>query len=122
MLGTLTLTVVLGTLPVDGGTGPPTGNLDRDIIVGIIRRHSAEVWPCFAQALANKSPQHGGKVVVSWVIAPDGQVSEATVSEDSLGLAPLEACIAARVKAWRFPPPEGHGPVHVSFPFVYSQP
>ena len=68
--------------------GQVRGNLDREIIRRIIRRHINEVRFCYEQQLAAHR-ELAGRMVVQFNIAPSGQVLE-------LGHAELDAEQRAR--------------------------
>jgi TonB family protein len=101
-------------------TGMGSGNLDKDIIRRVIRYNQPAVKACYDDALASDSTQ-AGDLVVDFVIAPDGHVDGASVSEASGNLSSgLEKCVVGVVVGARFPAPEGGGTVHVSYPFAFA--
>lgn len=95
------------------------GGLDKDVIMRVIKRHQNEIKFCYEQEL-QKNPSLAGKVAVAWVIDPTGGVSEANVSESSIGNANVESCIVQRIRRWKFPEPAGGGIVNVTFPWQFK--
>lgn len=95
------------------------GGLDKDVIMKVIKRHQNEIKFCYEQEL-QKIPTLSGKVAVGWTIDPTGAVSEANVSESSIGNANVEGCILQRIRRWKFPEPQGGGIVNVTFPWIFK--
>ena len=95
------------------------GGLDKDVIMKVIKRHQNEIKFCY-EAELQKTPTLGGKVAVAWTIDPAGSVSEANVSESSIGNANVESCIVQRIRRWKFPEPSGGGVVNVTFPWIFK--
>jgi TonB family protein len=62
-----------------------------------------------------------GRVMVRFVVAPNGTVGAAIVQDSTLGDNDVEHCITDTVKTWTFPKPTGGGLVVVSYPFVLKQ-
>ncbi len=95
------------------------GGLDKDVIMKVIKRHQNEIKFCYEQEL-QKNPSLGGKVAVAWTIDPTGAVSDANVSESSIGNTNVESCISQRIRRWKFPEPTGGGVVNVTFPWIFK--
>ncbi len=95
------------------------GQLDRDIIARVIREHRREVRACYEQELQS-NPNLEGRLLVAFVIAPDGQVAGSSIRESSLNNSAVERCVERRLAQWRFPEPRGGGTVQVNYPFVFS--
>ncbi|MCB9531630.1 MAG: TonB family protein [Myxococcales bacterium] len=95
------------------------GQLDRELIARVIREHRREVRACY-EAELQSNPELQGLVKVAFVIAADGQVAGARISESTLGNDAVGQCIANRVRRWRFPEPRGGGTVNVNYPFVLT--
>jgi TonB family protein len=107
------------TTRVIPGKTTVVGGLDKDVIMKVIKRHQNEIKFCYEQEL-QKDPKLGGKVAVAWTIDPSGGVSEANVSESSIGNANVESCILQRIRRWKFPEPTGGGIVNVTFPWIFK--
>ncbi|MFY2557861.1 TonB family protein [Corallococcus terminator] len=95
------------------------GGLDKDVIAKVIRRHQNEIKYCYESEL-NKDPSLAGKVAVAFTIDPAGAVSDATVSESTLGNSKAEQCMISRIRRWKFPEPKGGGVVAVTYPWMFS--
>lgn len=95
------------------------GGLDKDVIMKVIKRHQNEIKFCYEQEL-QKDASLAGKVAVAWTIDPTGGVSEANVSESSIGNTNVESCITQRIRRWKFPEPAGGGVVNVTFPWIFK--
>jgi TonB family protein len=94
------------------------GSLDKDIVRRIVQRNRAQAQYCFERALLI-NPGLGGKVVVQFLIGPEGTTSNAKLVQ-GLG-SPVDECVVSRVRTWQFPKPEG-GPVAVTLPMLFQNP
>lgn len=92
------------------------GSLPRDVIQRIVRAHIGEVRACYNIGL-KADPQLEGRVAIEFLIAGDGRIASALVTESTLPDAAVPACIARAVADWIFPAPEGGGTVTVTYPF-----
>jgi TonB family protein len=101
------------------GAATVRGQLDKEIIRRIIRRHINEVKYCYDQALV-KQPGLGGRIVVQFTIAASGVVIASTLQSSTVGSAAVENCAVLAVRRWEFPKPIGGGLVIVSYPFVLT--
>jgi TonB family protein len=95
------------------------GGLDKDVIAKVIRRHQGEIKYCYESEL-NKNPSLAGKVAVAFTIDATGAVSDANVSESTLGSTKAEQCMLSRIRRWKFPEPKGGGVVSVTYPWMFS--
>ncbi len=68
------------------------------------------------ELLAN--PALSGKLVVTFVILPDGSVESPEVRQSNLNWPSLEDAVLKRMRHWKFPRSSG-APVRVTFPFVF---
>ncbi len=107
------------TVRVVPGKTTVVGGLSKDVIAKVIKRHQNEIKFCYEQEL-QKIPDLAGKVAVQWVIDPAGSVSDASVTESSLGNSNAENCILSRIRRWKFPEPQGGGIVTVTFPWIFK--
>ena len=103
------------------GKSKVKGALDKDVITRVIRRHQNEVRYCYEVEL-QKTPSLTGRLTVLFSIDPHGAVSEATVSESTLGNERVNACVLKRMRSWRFPAPQGGGSVSVTWPWTFTPP
>ena len=108
-------------LPVNEAKNAATGTLPKDEIKKVVFEHRENVMKCYESRLAT-TPQLAGKLIVQFIIGPTGDVSSVTTTEDTLKSGPVETCIHAHVRTWRFPKPTGgNNKVLVNFPFVFGQ-
>lgn len=95
------------------------GGLDREIVRRIIRTHLNEIRYCYELQLA-RHPTLGGRITLSFVVAPNGQVLSSMVEESTLQLPPLERCMTEATRRWTFPQPQGGGLTVVHYPFLLA--
>ena len=96
-----------------------TGALDKRIIQKVVRQHSGELRACYEKEL-NKNKGLNGRVVVNWIISPQGAVTKAIVKESTIKNKNVESCVVNSVKFWKFPAPKGGGIVAIEYPFVFE--
>lgn len=101
---------------------PAAGSIDKDTLRSFLQAHAGEIQMCYEQALA-EDKLLGGKVTLRWTVQPDGSVVDASVDEAGTTLRnrKLHDCMLARVVGWKFPRPEGGGPVVIRNPWVLSR-
>jgi len=104
---------------IRSGNADVRGSLSKEVIRRVIRRHINEVKFCYEQQL-NQRPDLEGRVTVRFIISPTGAVQNALVQASTLGNQPAESCIAAAVRRWTFPAPDGGGIVIVNYPFMLN--
>lgn len=104
---------------IRSGNADVRGSLSKEVIRRVIRRHINEVKFCYEQQL-NQRPDLEGRVTVRFIISPTGAVQNALVQNSSLGNQAVEGCVAAAVRRWTFPAPDGGGIVIVNYPFMLS--
>jgi TonB family protein len=93
------------------------GGLGAAEIRGVVREHTDELRVCYEQALS-RVEQAQVRVVVRFVIDPDGHVATAHLAPSELGMAGVGCCVVQRVAAWRFLPPREGGYAVVEYPFT----
>jgi hypothetical protein len=82
-----------------------------------IRARFGDVRKCF-ESISNGEDSLSGKMVIHFVIGPDGSVSDAGVPINTFGGETRSACVAAAVRKWHFPRSDG-GVVVVDYPVVF---
>lgn len=65
-----------------------------------------------------KNSSLSGKIVVAFVILPDGSVESTEIRQSSVNWPPLEDAVLKRLQHWKFPRSKGTR-VRVVFPFVF---
>lgn len=95
------------------------GSLSRDEIKQEITRRQNQLRYCYQRQLIS-DPGLYGKVVVHFIIQPDGRVTGARVDRSSLGNDKVEACLLRIFGQLRFPSVPGGGVVEVSYPLIFA--
>jgi len=98
------------------------GNLDKAVVERVVRRHRAQIKYCYELELM-RTPGLEGKLVMQWVIGPDGKVRSAKSRAEGTTLAnpALTRCIINKIRSWVFPTPKGGGVVVVNWPFLFKE-
>jgi pSer/pThr/pTyr-binding forkhead associated (FHA) protein len=98
------------------------GNLDRKVVERVVRRHRAQIKYCYELELM-RTPGLEGKLVMQWVIGPNGRVRSAKARTEGTTLAndALTRCIVNKIRAWAFDKPRGGGVVVVNWPFLFKE-
>ncbi len=112
----------IGRVPGEVTTEDPIllGALDKSQIDRVIKQHLSQIRYCYQKEL-NRAPDLHGKVVMRFVIAKDGSVSQSRVESTTLQNAVVENCLADRFMRFQFPRPAGNGIVIVTYPFVFNR-
>lgn len=97
-----------------------SGQLDADVVKRLVNRHRNEALYCYELQLA-KNPKLAGRLLLEFVIAPDGAASPSATFESALDQE-TNACIARRVRRWRFPEPGDAKPVTVQIGLTFKAP
>ncbi len=95
-------------------TGAPT--LDPDIVRRIIRAHLDETRRCKDEA-RQRDPAVSGRLAIRFRVGKIGKVTSAAVVASSVTDKAIGPCLAAAIRRWRFPRPEG-GNFETIYPFV----
>lgn len=104
-----------------GGEPLMTGPMSREEIQEVILANLDQIKQCHQQEL-RPCPPLASKVVVRFVIGPDGKVTQAEIKMTTLADPKVENCMLERIRAWKFPRPRGGGIVDVTYPFVFTVP
>lgn len=108
-----------GQIPTASGGEPVVlGELSPDVISAVLKRNMNQVRYCYQRELT-KDPDLGGEIVVKFVIASDGTVSQSTIQSTTMHNDAVESCINARILRMQFPEPKGGGIVIVTHPFTF---
>jgi beta-lactamase regulating signal transducer with metallopeptidase domain len=94
------------------------GALDLSLVATEVKRGLGDLEQCYERRLAVR-PALSGTVVIHWVIAETGKVTDACITQDTVGDDEVTACVNKLVQEGHFPAPRG-GSVDVSFPFVFT--
>ncbi len=80
----------------EGGTG---SGRSQDEVAAIVARHTGAIQSCYQSEL-RRSPNLQGKLVVRFVIAPQGMVESVTVVSSTLNNESVEKCVVNRIRRW----------------------
>lgn len=124
------LAVEGGTGTGEGGGGSPDGTAgakgsassyrSNESLLSVVRRYAPGIQFCYDNEL-KRSPNLRGKIVVAITVLANGEVSEASVVENSLGSKAVTDCILAQIHGWRFPAIP-YGTTSFRAPFVFTPP
>ena len=92
--------------------------LDAEIVRTYIQRMHGQLRHCLELGMLG-GDKLNGRVRVAFTIAPDGNVMQARVEESALHQAETEACIAERMREWKFPAAISGMPTRVRHGFVF---
>lgn len=96
-----------------------SGRLPPEKIKQAVRENFDQLRRCYEEGL-ERDPKLTGRVVVRFVIARDGSVSNAAASDQStMPDAAVTECLIAKIKGLRFPRPDG-GIVLVVYPLQFE--
>lgn len=93
------------------------GVLDPQSVSRVIKQKYSNLRSCYVQYL-NTNPGAGGKIEVEFKISPRGRVSSSRATTNTVG-GTVGACVARKIRYWRFPKPEG-GTVTFRKTFVFE--
>ena len=86
-------------------------------IARVVAAHTGAIRYAYNREL-RKKPSLRGKIILTFTIAPTGDVTECHVEDTAMNWPPLENSLVKMVRTWRFPEiPEGD--VTVSYPLVF---
>jgi len=108
-----------GTPQVTRGPMRLEGTIDREMVRRVIGRHRNEVRYCYEKELLGDKDLHG-KIVVRFLIAPNGRTLKPSVHQATLNSKEVQRCILQRIGRWVFPQPTNGGLVEVTYPFIFK--
>lgn len=73
---------------------------DEHEIEQVVARHRAELQFCYESERRKNPALPSGKIVVRFIITPQGKVRDAWMVSSTLGNANVEQCVLARIKRW----------------------
>ena len=102
MLIQATILSVFMNLMLAGPLGTTVeGGLDKLAIREVVRANIGDVRECYNAELVEDETA-AGRVVVSFVIQPDGKVTKTDVPESTMSER-FDACVSTAVTGWSFP-------------------
>jgi len=79
--------------------GKATGSRDRDAVAAVVTRHNSAIQFCY-QKEVRRNPNLKGKLVVRFVITPQGSIAGVNIISSTLNNPAVESCIVERLKRW----------------------
>jgi TonB family protein len=101
------------------GAGPGVYRSNASLLA-VIQRYAAGIQYCYGNEL-KRDPTLRGKLVVALTVAASGEVTEATVVQNTTGSHQLASCALSQIRDWRFPPVPV-GATTFQAPFVFTPP
>jgi hypothetical protein len=89
-------------IAVSSGGGSGSGGLSQEQIRRVVMAHLGALRACY-ESEAERNPNLKGGLTVKWQIAPEGNVTGASLASSTLGNPRVEGCVVRQVKGWRFP-------------------
>lgn len=111
--------VASGSGDTAGGAAPGVYRSNASLLA-VVRRYAAGIQYCYSNEL-RRTPGLAGKLVVTLVVAASGQVTEASVAQNTLGSERLAACALSQIREWKFPA-ISEGVTTFQTPFVFTPP
>ena len=114
------------TTSADGGVaearpGPDVSKMrfSADNIKVVVAFYAPQIQTCYEETLAAKDKAVEGKLMTSWVIAPDGSVNKPKIEKKGTTLKDphLYDCVTAVLSAMSFPRPTDGKPQPIEYPF-----
>jgi hypothetical protein len=103
--------------PAEQTRAEVVGALPKDMIRRIVKAHVNEVRYCYNEGLT-KDPELAGRVVVQFVVGPEGgPPTKSAVESTDLEDGEVAECIASAVGRWQFPRPGNDEHVLITYPF-----
>lgn len=94
------------------------GQYSRELVRRVVLRNMGQITRCHEQGL-QQNAELAGRVVVTFVINPDGSVMSSGVRENSTQVPSVGTCIASSVRTWQFTAPQSSVTVH--YPFLLER-
>ena len=94
------------------------GDLPADAIMYVINQRIGAVRACYQRAL-QRNAGTTGRVVVRFVILPDGQVPAARIGDSDFDDRDFEGCLRQTVEGMKFPMAPSGRNTNVTYPFVF---
>jgi TonB family protein len=102
--------------------GRVSGSRDQDAVAAVVTKHTSAIQSCYQREL-KRSPNLRGKLVVRFVINPQGMVESVTVVSSTLNNATVENCVVQRIKRWddfgAIDPTKGNSTIRQVYTFGY---
>ena len=94
------ISVEKSATPPRPALGDTVKSRDENEIEQVVAKHKAELQLCYGNERRKNPALSGGKIVVRFIITPQGKVRDAWMVSSTLNSAEAEQCILARLKRW----------------------
>jgi TonB family protein len=101
------------------GDAPVAGELSARSVKEMITARRTSIATCYDRSLRSDGRAHG-RVDLELTIRSSGLVQDVNVLARSRVARQVGACVAEKIKRWRFPPFSGSAPQAVVVPFVFE--
>jgi TonB family protein len=95
------------------------GALEKEYIDAVVRHNLPSLRACYQERLS-RDPSLEGRIVVRFVITPEGTVSTSQVQSSTVGDRQVGACVADCFRSFLFPHPRNGTGVAVAYPLWFS--
>jgi TonB family protein len=85
-----------------------------------VRRHLPEMAACPEASAAPEHRPFGGRIVVDFVIDPQGRVERSSIRSSTGSDPQVDACVGQQACHWTFSAPRDGGKAVVSYPLVFT--
>lgn len=90
----------------------------REEVESVIKSGVPSVLGCYDSVSArNKGLK--GKVIAIWSIIDSGQVKDVAIKNSTLNNSPIESCVVAKIRTWKFAPLAKGKEAEITYPFVF---
>ena len=128
MTGSIVAVGKLAPAPAESGAGDdpsahgsaPGVNRTNASLLATIQRYAAGIQFCYESELA-KEPGLRGKLVIAITVSAGGEVTEASVVQNTFGANRIASCALSQIRRWKFPP-IASGATSFQTPFVFTPP
>jgi len=93
-------------------------SVNPEEMVRFVRQRKMAIQSCYEKEL-KRNPTLRGRIVVRFVISPQGRAQDIEIEENTVGSEAVAGCIRNVVRAWTFPFKPSDGPA-VAYPFLFA--
>ena len=97
-----------------------TGFISKANIRRVVFAYRKRIKACYRKSLVI-SPKLHGKLVMQWVIRPNGDTTSVSIVKNSMQNPEVGRCLLREIQTWAFPKPRGGGYVKIRYPFLFQR-
>ncbi|MGE0171593.1 MAG: AgmX/PglI C-terminal domain-containing protein [Oligoflexales bacterium] len=98
---------------------PMLGELDRNLIEGVVDTNQYQLQLCFELAL-KRNKTTSGRMEWQWILNSKGEISAIELVSSSIKDPQMTQCVKQKILSWKFPKPR-RGSIEIVHPFVFKQ-